>query len=793
MAFENIAGIKIKGANFEEDTELNFFKNRIPTFGLVYGKNGTGKSTISRGFLTIRGEDQESIDSAVLIDAEGKTVVLSEEDKKRIHVYNEDYVDRNIRLRDEDEGLKTIVVLGKNTDIEEELKKALDSYNEVFKVYQEKEQLIKNLCDEKNKESEKYWLNEMMKSLKGADSWAERDSKIKGKGRATSVSIDTYKQFIGRTPRKTLEQLVIDFSEGIVELDEARSGKRKIEREVYFDYSLKLNESTYAGALSKKIEKPVLSEREKHLLELQKSMGQEHPQNIKHLFMSSTENVCPYCLQPVSDEYKRKLFESIENILSKEAEKHIAELKSMQLNQITFDFLPYEELDKKVIDKAKSELDELNVEIEKCNNRLQEKINDVYTPIMKAEWTIEKKLDAFKTSLSELEKLRKEYNESVVDTTKMVSGLNEINSDYAFYKIKDAYEQYTAALEIHNKANEEAENLRKELQKKKDILDKVKEKKKSIKIAVEDINDGLRYIFFSGNRLSIDVEDERYILKSRGKNVSPKKISVGERNAIALCYFFSEIMREQMEGEIYGKEYLLVIDDPVSSFDMENRIGVLSYVKSELNKFVSGNPNTKPLILTHDLQAFFDIEKIFKELGKENDIQSGELYNNHINDLGKKVRNEYSRLMVQIYKYAKGENPNFETGVGNAMRRVLEAYGTFEYKKGIEEISTDKGIKNKLGALGDHFSNLMYRLVLHGESHEEERVKAMLSDDFYAYISEEEKIRTAKEIICFLYLLNPLHVKEHLKRDLDGSELHGYETDISSWVNDIKHMEGIEK
>lgn len=51
-----------------------------------------------------------------------------------------------------------------------------------------------------------------------------------------------------------------------------------------------------------------------------------------------------------------------------------------------------------------------------------------------------------------------------------------------------------------------------------------------------------------------------------------------------------------------------------------------------------------------------------------------------------------------------------------------------------------------------------YRLVLHGGSHNEERVKSMVSDDFFDYISSEEKIRTAKEILVFLYTLDDQHV-----------------------------------
>ena len=45
-------------------------------------------------------------------------------------------------------------------------------------------------------------------------------------------------------------------------------------------------------------------------------------------------------------------------------------------------------------------------------------------------------------------------------------------------------------------------------------------------------------MFFSRDRLEIKVEDDKYVLYAHGKAVKPNNVSVGERNIIALCYFF---------------------------------------------------------------------------------------------------------------------------------------------------------------------------------------------------------------------------------------------------------------
>ena len=56
----------------------------------------------------------------------------------------------------------------------------------------------------------------------------------------------------------------------------------------------------------------------------------------------------------------------------------------------------------------------------------------------------------------------------------------------------------------------------------------------------------------------------------------------------------------------------------------------------------------------------------------------------------------------------------------------------------------------------------MYRLVLHGESHSEEKIKTIDDLNFYQFISSTEKRRTAQDIVCFIYSLNKEHLHAHL-------------------------------
>lgn len=236
---------------------------------------------------------------------------------------------------------------------------------------------------------------------------------------------------------------------------------------------------------------------------------------------------------------------------------------------------------------------------------------------------------------------------------------------------------------------------------------------------------------------------------------------------------------------------VIVIDDPISSYDMENRIGILSFLKYELSTFLETNPDTKALIMTHDLMTFYDIHKIFEEImhkckkkGYANPPKFNrfELRNESLIEFKYTNRQEYTELIRIIYDYGQGKADNQEIVIGNIMRQTLEAFSTFEFKKGIDKISTDDDILSLLGRAeyGAYFKNLMYRLVLHGGSHKEDQVKSMKDLNFFTLISDQEKKRTAKDILCFIYLLNRPHLLSHLK-DVDSDA----EAKLDSWCEDI--------
>lgn len=791
---EDITSLKIKGGIFETETDLPIFEKEKPNnpeqkFSLIYGKNGSGKSTISRGFRKITGAEELQIESMELLDADGSTIVVSEEEKNGIYVFNEEFIEDNIKI--DDDGLNAIVVMGAVKDVDDKIKKIQPTYEKSLSEVQAQQEVLNKYLDIGNVLCPEYYINEMQKVLKGDNSWASRDARIHEKKTNSQVRRDTYTQFVGLHPTKNRDELIVVYDATMKKLEAAKSGSKRIETAVPTLKTFEDKENDIVNLLKEKIEKPVLSEREKSLFHiLQDNNGNQRLTNIKTYFAGSQKTTCPFCFQDVDEKYADDLVQSIEKILSKKVEEHQGKLLKARLSIFEVNLVAFNELSPEKVKECETKIGVLNSSIEQVNELINQKIENVYEPILNEGFCLKNKYDECVASLEELEKARKDYNEKATDTKPLINELTDVNNEIAYYDLKELYEKYQKQIaekkteeEKSNKLNQTANDLRKQIE----VLE---QEKKNARIAMKAINDDLAYIFFSKTRLRIDYDHDKYVLYSHERLVEPGNVSVGERNAIGLCYFFNRIMENKDEEKVFNSKYLLVIDDPVSSFDMENRIGILSYLKYKLGQYLKGNDKSKFLLFTHDMQTFYDMRHFVLELlsskycVSENKaskyVRDWELKNTSVDKIDIQKRNEYTALLGTVFDYAKEIDAQYSVSIGNVMRKVMEAFGTFVYKKGMSQLSTDESIMANLSKEDQtYYENLMYRLVLNTGSHMEEKVKTIDDMNFFDYISDADKQRTARDVICFLYKINPLHVKAHLQDKENAIEI------IEAWCKAI--------
>ena len=777
---EKVKGLLINGRCFSKETVLPFFPGNNDRIAIVYGKNGSGKSTISDGFSQIAsGESSEEL-SASLIDRSDNVIDLAAESK--IFVFNEKYIDENVKI--DADGLGTIILLGGQVDLQADIDYYTTLLATAQREYESAESALEAFGNKQNPLSPDFHLARIKKALQA--NWATTDAAIKGNKINSKVTEEVVREIGGLSVSETKEQLQQKFDETKALLDKVA--------DVTTSYPVPISEveltagfeSAICALLAKLVEKPMLTERESMILSMIQSGRQSIVEAAKNDFSDGSTTVCPYCFREIDNEYRRSLINSINKVLNKDVDKHKAELQAIAFPAFDQDYSQFTDLDAELVKKIQKQIENCQKLIEQYKAAIQQKLNSIYSPISMAPIGLENSMQQLNALLSKLEFKRQEFVDAVQRRKVILRDLLLINKKIEHLQIEQVYRDYLKQQREKRTAQAKLQTKQQEAEKLLEHLKALEQKKSNVGLAIENINNALDYVFFSHGRLSIELKNEKYYLKSNGNDVKPKNVSLGERNIIALCYFFTQILANQDIEKLYQNEELVVIDDPISSFDFENKVGISSFLRYQTKNIIGGNSRSKILFLTHDLSTFFDLQKIADEMmqvfGKSDKTAKNNFFelvgrNISICASKRKTYNEYRRLLEMIFQYATDNTEGLELMIGNAMRRTLEAFSTFIYGTGISGVSFDTKVIKSLGEYSSYFENLMYRLVLNGESHMQARIYGVQDDlNFYEFISEDEKRRTCKDILCFMYCLNPDHIESHIPEAIP---------EIKKWMMDI--------
>ncbi len=753
----------------------SFFSNEsLPIlpyrFNILYGRNGSGKSSISRAISAYVSDS--SMESPHIEFDEP----LNDDDKKHIFVFNEDYIEKNIKV--EQDGLHPIIMLGEQVELDLQIKE----YEAVLnKILEEKSQLVCSLNTEvigsvANKYEDIH--KQLLKQLRKDGNWADRERAIQGKISKSDVN-DVVLGNIIQTGKGTLSfQTLSEEVLGGIKIIEQTKGQQPIEwncptltNDIDITYVNKL--------LCVHKEIPEFSEREKNIMDIIQGKYGRYIGDSQVVFNDENVNVCPLCLRPINSVGKESVIQLVKRILNKEAETYKNQLAEAMAKFVEISLKIVPNIDNKLFSTAIKNLERdirvYNSEINKAKSILKERMVNIYLPYNKLidEDNFNKCFHNVEESLDHLDGLVKNFNQVVEKQKTFKENISKQNKHLAYYELESLIKEYSDLSENKN-------NLIQLLKKRKEDEERVKKQlnnliaqKQQITIALDFINQALSYVFFDKDRLQLTKENGIYTLLSRNKDVKPSTISVGERNIIALCYFFASMFVDKNNKDKYKDASIIIIDDPVSSFDFENRVGVISLLRWMTEQFIQGNPNTKILIMTHDIQTVFNLQKVRTEL-EENKDGYLELVDKGISPK-KGLFNEYKTIMIAVFEFACNKNADKKSSViGNQMRKLMEAYSSFVYARDFMSISHDNDvIKNIPGNKRLYYKNLMTRLVLNGESHEQEAANAMNITGFK--FSKEEKIIIAKSIIMFLYYINPKHILSYIPDAIDV---------LSQWSND---------
>ena len=173
--------IQLTGGCFNTEKSFELFSEQ-KRLTFLYGKNGTGKSTISNAVRKAKGEEVDGIESAKLYD-ENDSIY---DDLQSIYVFNEDYISSRVRIKDD--GLNSIVLLGELGDLEDKISNTERKINQEKINNKEYKNKLDELSDESSIISPAYFRSCIAKKLTGNGHWAEREKTINNHKRNASVN-----------------------------------------------------------------------------------------------------------------------------------------------------------------------------------------------------------------------------------------------------------------------------------------------------------------------------------------------------------------------------------------------------------------------------------------------------------------------------------------------------------------------------------------------------------------------------------------------------------------------------
>lgn len=755
---EQIKTIHLKGGPFTEHTSLELLPSRL---NLLYGRNGSGKSTIAKCIKKLGKEDDGSGYSAETAQT------LSDDVLRKVYVFDEDFVSDNLRMEDE-EGLNSIVMIGEQVGLDEKLKDLLKHQTDLKSSQDQISKELESYKDTSNPNSPLWHKNEILKKLRADGGWADKDKKIRGNQIKTAVTDEIFKELFNLKVSRSLEDLQKEFDEKNKTLSQfQRNGSilELIPCNVLFQ-----NIDIVKSLLEKHIREPYLSESDKIIIELVQSEYGSYLEHVHPVFDKDEVEVCPLCLRPMTSYDKQKLFAKIEGFFNKDSEAYKTEIsqiidKLRQWKPLEISSIVQEIVGSEIMVQLRQQEEKFKQLLALLLTAYEKKRSNIYGTSLFFKWReLESEQSIYASLIEKANESIKKYNSEVEHIKQLRKTLILLNKQINAKKLKLDFEHYCKKNEKEQKCRESVGVIIKQIETLRRDISSIEDQMKQVNIALEFINEALSYIFFHKKRMVLEIADGKYVLKSNGRDVKPKDVSTGERNAIALCYFFAKIFENHQKNNRYTDENLVVLDDPVTSFDKDNKVGIMSFLRWQVDDLYHGNPNTKLLIMSHDLSTVFHLQKVYNDVA-ENNYFVRELIDKRLEDRGnfQNKRNEYKKIMDEVFDMAKSSHGDI-LSIGNKMRRMEEAYSSFIFNNKFERLLHNDSFLQKVPeSKRTFFKSLMSRLILNTESHTEEKIYDM--HDFTPMFEEEEIKKTAKYLLILFYYVDPFHLKSYLGSD----------------------------
>lgn len=268
-----------------------------------------------------------------------------------------------------------------------------------------------------------------------------------------------------------------------------------------------------------------------------------------------------------------------------------------------------------------------------------------------------------------------------------------------------------------------------------------------------------------------------YKVTKNGIDISPSILSTGEQNILALCYFFVDISNGEKALTISDRDQIIVLDDPVSSFDYSNKYGVIQILDHVAGIVSEDTSKAKMIIMTHDPVTALEISKSINYRVGGNKIKcceivDGQIINNKkecISPVSFEDIDEYRNILEKMFIVATEEGKGVDSLSPNEVRRVWEAFLRFEL--GESKIS-NRNAMDRVACFYDDQSveynflkSFISYVYINQDSHSGSQ---MLFENFdlIPILGRHEFEKHIRQIILFMRLVAPHHIPSRLASKL---------------------------
>lgn len=702
---------KLKGmgvfSEFKWDNTVASFKR----FNVIYGNNGTGKTTLSRFLHTLQvGEHGDHPQLEYKLTSATGDCINGSPSNKDIRVFNSDYV--NVNIGQLEGTLKPILVVGEeNKALAEEIAKQTAHLKLRNDGIREKEKQRDTLQSNKNK---------VFTGIAKVISESSVGSAVRNYRRNNAETAfsklekgDLLAQSALTEHRATIQQEQMDKIQ-VLELPcFAHSiDEKKFERsfDEYQATARALCQSSAGSAVIARLQKmPDIAT----WIESGIKIHKEH-----------NSSCCEFCGAAVSKARWHELenhFNIADQILKTELEdlsRKITEARKLiQLLSLPNRAQLYSEL-RSSFDSLKDEFvqaqDNFLVACSSLEATIQLKINDRNNP-QQVNIEIAPTLNAIADCVKKLTELFNKHNQKTdqFDTAKN-HAVHEIETHH-LRSIQAEIQSFDAQL----KTAEDAITLLHEGDKEKnelnleDLGNDIITKKKAISNAHKagERLSSLLKTFLGRDDLQFSSEDEGYSIFRSGKRA--KRLSEGERTAVAFIYFIV-----QLEGQDFNKnDGIVVIDDPISSLDANSIYQAFAFLKNAIQDV------KQVFLLTHN-HGFLRL--VLNWLGSVNILKNNSQYymlicntenqqrTTKINNLDKLLIDhptEYHYLFKLLAEFQSDGTISNCYHIPNTVRKVLETFLDFYqpskdtvYKK-LSKLNFDENKKTSIYKFSNDLSH----------------------------------------------------------------------------------------